>query len=300
MTFSYNSRVIADSQIVNVNGVRGVGACSLRINVAFNKTAWQEDEVQVNANVLWGTLDVATSSGGIGQLGRVHPDQPAILAPTPLGSVVYQTFSLALSDAQVFALEEMRKGGHVDLKLSLVGTGYSPQYGQQVLVDNVSCHLTTSDWARILGELSYGDVVVLGVHLPFGNESTLLRPAIELLHSANRYLVSGEYDAVVARCRQAIESVQAILGEDSILRPAMSLYPKQKAEMSTFQRELLIQEIVRHYAHPAHHVDGNGSIERYSRSDATFLLTMAAAVITKAAVRAPLGQPSAAGVQAAS
>ncbi|KUY77645.1 hypothetical protein WI25_06035 [Burkholderia cepacia] len=176
--------------------------------------------------------------------------------------------------------------------MSVVATGYSPQYGQQVLSDEIAIRINLSDWARILNELGYSDVIVLGVHLPTLKESTHVRSAIELLHSANRHLTNGEYDAVVARCRQAIESVQAILGEDSATKMAMSLYPKQKAVMSTFQRELMIREAVRNYAHPAHHVDENGAIEIYGRSDATFLLTMAAAVVTKAAARIPSGQPS--------
>ncbi|MBU7440263.1 hypothetical protein [Paraburkholderia fungorum] len=290
MSLNYNSRVIADARIININGMQGLGASILRINVEFNRTPWVSTEVQIVANVLWGVLSLRADSGTAGQLGRAQPDQPVQLAPSSQGGVVHQTFSIALSDAQLFAIEEARKGGNVELNLSLVATGYSSQHGQQVIADDIACRLSLSDWARVLGELGHGDVIVLGVHLPSGKESSPSRSAVELLHSANRHLLNGEYDAVVARCRQAVESVQAILGDEDATKAAMSLYPKQKASMSTLQREQMIREAVRNYAHPAHHVDKNGETECYGRSDATFLLTMAAAVITRATARAPIEQ----------
>lgn len=290
MGLNYNSRIIADARITNISGMEGMGVSILRINVEFTQTPWANTEVQAAANVLWGDLNLRPDSGRVGHLGRAHPDHPINLAPSPHGGTVHRTFSIALSDAQLFAVEEARKGGNVELKLSLVAAGYSSQYGQQVITDDIVCRLSLSDWARVLGELGHGDVIVLGVHLPSGNESSPLRSAIELLHSANRHLLNGEYDAVIARCRQAIESAQAILVDDDATKVAMSLYPKQKASMSTLQREQMIREAVRNYAHPAHHVDKNGDTECYGRSDAAFLLTMAAAVITRATARAPFGQ----------
>lgn len=287
MSLNYNSRIIADARITNVSGMRGVGVSILRLNVEFHKTPWTTDETQIGASVQWGVLSLRSVSGIASELGRAHPDLPIYLAPNPSGGVVHNTFSIALSDTQLLAVEEARKGGHVDLKLTIVASGYSSQYGQQAITDDIPYRANLSDWARILNELGHGDVIVLGVHLPVGNEAAPLRPAIEFLHQANRYLASGEYDAVVARCRLAIESAQKILGDDDATRVATSLYQKQKASMSTLQREQMIREAVRHYAHPAHHVDNEGYTERYSRSDAAFLLTMAAAVITKAATRTP-------------
>jgi hypothetical protein len=123
MSLNYSSRVIADARIININGMQGLGTSILRMNVEFNRKPWASTEVQIVANVLWGVLSLRADSGSAGQLGRAHPDQPVQLAPSSQGGGVHQTFSIALSDAQLFAIEEARKGGNVELNLSLVATG---------------------------------------------------------------------------------------------------------------------------------------------------------------------------------
>ncbi|WP_182508400.1 hypothetical protein [Ralstonia solanacearum] len=291
MSLAYNARVIADARITNVSGVRGLGTGILRINVEFKQAPWTH-EFQAAADILWSTLSLKSDTGNAGQLGHALPDQPVHLSPGPHGGAVYQTFAFPLSDAQLFAIEEARKGGGVELKLNLVGRGFSTQYGHQPLSDDLVFRINLSDWARVLSELGHGTVIALGVHLPNVNESPVLRAAVKLLHDANRDLVNGEYDSTVSRCRLAIESAQAVLGDDAATKAAVLTYQKQKMSMSTLQREQMIREAVRHYAHPAHHVDDQGNTERYSRSDATFLLTMAAAVVTRATARALAGHPA--------
>jgi len=286
MSLNYNSRIIADARITNINGMRGLGVSILRLHVEFRKTPWRADEAQIVASVQWGVLNLRTASGIIRELGRAHLDLPIHLTPSPDGGVVCHTFSIALSDAQLFAIEEVRKGEHVELRLNLVASGYSAQYGHLAITDDISSTVSLSDWARISNELGHGDVIVLGVHLPIGEEAAPLRSAIGFLHQANKHLLNGEYDAAVARCRLAVESAQKILGDDAATRDAMLTYQKQRASMSALQREQMIREAVRNYTHLAHHVDSQGGVEQYGRSDATFLLTMAAAVITKAAARA--------------
>lgn len=285
MSLAYNAHIIADARITSVNGFQGLGTSILRINVEFKKAPWTH-EFQAVGDILWGVLSLKPDVGNGGQLGHAFPDQAAHLAPDRHGGTVYQTFAFPLSDAQLFAIEEVRKGGGVELRLSLVGRAFSSQYGHQSLSDDLVFRINLSDWARVLNELGHGTVIALGVHLPNVKESSALRAAVELLRDANRDLVSGQYDSTVSRCRLAIESAQAVLGDDAATKAAVSAFQKQKASMSTLQREQMTREAVRHYAHPAHHVDDQGNPERYSRSDATFLLTMAAAVVTRATARA--------------
>src|SRR3954466_6927594 len=85
-----------------------------------------------------GSLSLRSVSGIASELGRAHPDLPIYLALNPNGGVVHHTFSIALSDTQLLAVEEARKGGHVDLKLTIVASGYSSQYGQQAVTDDIS------------------------------------------------------------------------------------------------------------------------------------------------------------------
>jgi cation transport regulator ChaC len=107
---------------------------------------------------------------------------------------------------------------------------------------------------------------------------------------------NGDYDIVVARCREAVESVQAALDDGESTEGAMTLYRKDKASresMSLLQREQVILETVRHYANLAHHVDNKGSAGRHGRADATFLLAPATSAVTRACARARIVSPGA-------
>ncbi|WP_155626155.1 hypothetical protein [Burkholderia vietnamiensis] len=231
-------------------------------------------------------------SGDTHELGRAHPDQPIVLVSGRGTATAFQTLSIALNDAQLFAVEEARKGGDAEIRLRLVGSA-NGRHGHQVIGDEVAYKIPLSEWARILRELGHGDVIVLGVHLPTGQDAAQLRSAIELLHSANRQLVNGGYDAVVARCRQAVESAQAALNDEQATKDATRLYRTDRQSMSTLQREQLILDTIRHYANPAHHVDNRGNTECYGRADATFLLALAAAAVTRACARARVEKPDA-------
>lgn len=294
MSLSYSARIIADARITYVSGAKALGSSLLRMNVEFQQPAWEAGTGQASAVIHSAVLSLRTDSGG-GELGRACPDSPLILKSGPRGTTVHQTFSISLNDAQMFAVEEARKGGSVELVLNLIAGGHG-EYGNQVINDNISYRVPLSEWARLLRELGHGDIIVLGVQLPNGPNGARLRSAIELLHTANRYLVNGEYDIVVARCRQAVESVQAAFDDSEPTKEAMTLYRRDKSSregMSSLQREHVILETVRHYANLAHHVDNRGNTECYGRADATFLLTLAAAAVTRACARARIESPDA-------
>ncbi|MGP8434966.1 hypothetical protein ACT2FY_24265 [Paraburkholderia fungorum] len=292
MSLNYSSRIIAEARITYVSGTKALGSSLLRMNVEFQQPAWEPGIGQASAAMHSAVLSLRTDSGG-GELGRACPDHAMVLKSGPHSTTVHQMFSISLSDAQMFAIEQARKGGGVELVLSLIAGGHG-EHGHQVINDNISYRVPLSEWARILRELGHGDIIVLGVNLPTGPDGARLRSAIELLHAANRYLVNGEYDIVVARCRQAVESVQAAIDDGEPTKEAMMLYRKDKASresMSSLQREQVILETLRHYANLAHHVDNRGSTECYGRADATFLLALAASAVTRACARARIVSP---------
>jgi len=290
MSLNYSAYIIADTRISYVAGVKALGLCTLKINVEFRQPAWDHTIECASAAVQFGTLSLQGDSGTGGELGRAYPDQPVLLTSGPNSITSHQTFSVSLSESQMFAIEEARKGGGIRLKLSLVASG-NGEYGHQVIHDDVAYTASLSDWARILRELGHGDLIVLGVHLPIGREAAQLRSGIELLHMANRHLINGEYDAVVSRCRQAIESTQKVLNDDDATREAAALYKRDRQSMTTLQREQMIREVIRHYANPAHHVDSEGKTECYGRADATFLIALASAAVTRASARTEVHQP---------
>jgi len=59
-----------------------------------------------------------------------------------------------------------------------------------------------------------------------------------------------------------------------------------REKMSKPERANALRASIRHYTHLAHHVDGAGATETFSRHDAVFILCGAAAAVWDAAGRA--------------
>ena len=285
MSLNYCSRTVANTRVLGISGMPGIGVYQLRISVEFAIPNWEDiDDTAVITN-LRGEVFAGATVGACRTVGFAEPEQPLILKP---GKFVQQTnvmFFLNLSGQQLFALESVRNGGGLHLKLVLTGEANGTVDGM-VTRDEVAVEITLSDWARVLKEIGYRDILVVGMELPTTTLGEKLKPARDQLLQAHDDLIGGRYDDVVARCRKALDSVQAILDEKELATAAVDKFLKgPRRQMSKLEREFVVGEAARNYAHLAHHVDQDGEQEWYSRADATFLLALAIAVISSAGAR---------------
>jgi hypothetical protein len=106
-----------------------------------------------------------------------------------------------------------------------------------------------------------------------------------MLRQAQDHFLHGRYEDVVSVSRKLMESIRDAFGQGQAIKDAVRKFKDDKESMSKSERSLVIQEAVRHYSHPAHHVDkATGFPEWYSRDDTMFVLATSSAVFAEAIV----------------
>jgi hypothetical protein len=80
-----------------------------------------------------------------------------------------------------------------------------------------------------------------------------------------------------------LEAITKGLKQDGAVGNAAGDYKNQQAQklMSKEKRELLIRDVVRHYAHLAHHPDPNIEFTEFNRHDAGLILGITSAILSK-------------------
>jgi hypothetical protein len=284
LSLSHGSRIIADTKVQSVSGRKGIGTYQLRFSVELVVPAWPNEPNTATLRNMRSRIFAGAGRGDVQYLGIAEAEAPLAIQPTQYSQQQGLLFDLDLTPQQLFALEEIRNGGDLYFVLHLMGETQG-MHGALPAHDDIHYHVTLSDWARVLRELDYDDILVVGVVLPqVGPDSKVLQ-AVTLIRQAHGDLHFGRYDAVVNRCRHALDSIHIALGEKDAVNVAVEKFKNQRRMMTKLERELLIGEVARHYTQLAHHVDGQGEPEWYSRSDALFLLGFAAAAVCSAVNR---------------
>ncbi len=282
MSLNHNSRIVAEARALNIHGRKCIGSYQLRFSIEFVIPPWLDAKAEDFASLseMRAEISISVDRKSFEFLGHANPEVPQTFENSHYPIRLNLLFDLNLSAQQLFAIEEFREGNGLAFKINLTGKTKGKS-GTCVAQDVIDYNATLSDWSKILEQLGYADILVVGIQLPRIADSSQLRPAIEWIRQAHGCLLNGQYSDVVGKCRMALDSLQTILDDRSDTNLAVEkFYNKQKRMMSKTERELLISEVVRHYTHPAHHVEGNGQSEWYSRSDATFILALAAATIS--------------------
>lgn len=286
MSLSFGSRIIADPRVLYISGRRGIGIYQLRFSIEFRVPSWaDEPNTALLRNLSAYVFSGEERSGDVQPLGNAQPEQQITLQPNQYSQTRTLIFDLNLSPEQVFSLEQIRNGGGIQFVVHIKGEAVGKRGGDPA-EEKVNCAVTLSDWARILREFGYADIILLGVALPQVTADSKLHHAVTLVRQANEDLHFGRYDAVVNRCRLALDSLRSALDEKEDAVAAIEKFNSKRRSMNKLERELFVGEAVRHYTQLAHHVDdGAGEPEWYSQGDAYFALALSAASLCNAVNR---------------
>jgi hypothetical protein len=283
VSFSYNGYSVADIEVTGVFGRAGVGASLLCLSIAFHVPETALAEVRLRNFQL--RINVEGDAGKVPSfLGFAEPEVPLELATKNGQNPRRLIFELPLAEGQLFALEKMRGGDdlHLKLRFTALADGPTGVWPQQ---DEISFRLNLSEWAKVLKELQGPEYMVIGIPLPKSTQDHALAEAVGRIRRAHAHLVDGRFDAVVSECRLAIESASLATGEQTVISAAAKKMNATKREMTKLEREFALMEAVRHYTQLAHHVDERGAAEYYSRDDANMLLATAAALVSSSLAR---------------
>lgn len=283
-TIEFANRQVAELRVTGLRGVRGIGFSRLQFILEVDLAASPKSSVMLAHLV----ADVAAGAGVGGQqmLGKATPQSSWFVSTLEHPYKVPVWLELDLSGEQLEALERVRAGGpltfqfHVSLQLRQDAEVVT---GSQVLRLDVDI----TQWATVLKGLGYLDLLVVAVELPIDAPDTY-RNAITELREAHKDLLAGRYDTTVMRCRRAMESVGMLVSDQpgpGRIRGAFAESKSSREGMTKFERAELVRGAIAHYCNLAHHMDGDGAPECFSRQDALFILSAAAGVIWEAGAR---------------
>lgn len=288
MSLQYQSRIIADTQILQLNGNPGIGIYQIRFSVQLNQAAWPSTEGQgIYLTDISARVSVGIKPGATSLLGTAYPEQPIVLSPMPYSGKSCVLFNLDLSPQQMFEIEKLRGGGDLHFDMQILGQAFGPQ-GIYLANDTVHKLVTLSDWRNVLAALSYADILVLGFEIPLGEKDSAAANAAKCLRQAQEDLIRGRYETVVSQCRLAIDGVHNALDEASVGSASATKYAngKERKLMTKQERSMFIGEAVRHFAHLAHHANSDGLQETFSRVEAQAILACTVAFVDCALSRA--------------
>lgn len=289
MSISIQSRGLAEVRAIGVRGIPGIGFSRLQFILEWrlqglpSPPAFLEHlQVQVSAGI---------PGGPARPLGKATAQNSWFTGVYEHGRTEALALELDLTGAALEALERLRGGGplHFVLDLSLrVRRGERQEPGS----DRLQLLVNLSDWAQVLRDVGYLDLLVLAVELPLEVPEEI-RLALEETRTAYTDLIAARYDATVMRCRRAMESLGRLPTAGTDPERVWERFAKDRATMTKPERAEVVRLAVRHYSHLAAHMDETGAPETFSRQDALFILAAAAGVIWESVTQVRFATPAA-------
>ena len=274
---SWNNRIIADARLASVHGARSAGGYALRLGVEFNVLNWNEaDPLPL---VLMAPARVWLQGQAGLSLGLAFPETIQPFTVSQYASKRPALFDLPLTQQAMEALERHRNGQGISLAVKLQA---EVRRGTEVQIawEDLTGTFNISQWIAAMEQAGYGRTLLFEVPIP--SEPASPGSSLELLESARRFLASGHYSEVVAKCRMVLEGLTQELNEGPALKAARDA---QKQDRTAQQRELVMRQAAIDFAHLAHHPTGESLDEAFDRNAAQMMLGTTAALVSSAMSR---------------
>jgi hypothetical protein len=301
MGINYESRQIGNVRATHISGQEIIGASQLCFSLAWTLFPKRSDEVfTVFGTSIWVSVLLEGRSSPV-MMGQALPE--TTWCEESRDGQPYESrvmYRLCLSDDQLLALEEARRGHGLTFVLQVRGNSYGP-HGVRSLDDSLQLPVNASDWSRVLKEANAAETLLVGVQLPTSVSVPGTRAALELVSKANEHLTFGHYDAAVAECRRAIESLWKLgnLTEEARAARKRMATMNDQLTMTKRDRELALGEALKNFCHVAHHVGDDATPEIFSRADAALLVAGTAGLVSALIASPDWIKPKAKGADAA-
>lgn len=268
------STVVADVRFVGVHGLPGLGFFKLLIQLGVTGRA-QALLAKIVLTSLSGELWIRASGGSDLLVGTLRLSDERALASLFQQSGEWPLYLEAeLSRRRIEAIEDVRLGGDLNLKLNLRGLVAD---GGAIRQDSVFSDLyymaNQSAWVATLERMGYRETLLLEMPMPGENGLPRMGQAVEHLRNAQNMLMTGRYREAVGACRDVLESLDASLGD------ANANLPSDQRTWTKAQRVVHARRGLKALTHPARHADEVAARIEYDSLDAKAVLAMTAALV---------------------
>lgn len=282
MGINYESRSIGSVRPIALSGAQMVGASQLQFSLAWQLHPKSSGTVYTVVNTsIWVSVR-CDEQPAAAMLGQADPET-AWCDESREGEPFERPllYRLTLAHDQLLALEESRRGRGLCFILDVCGNTLGP-HGFRAMNETIQLAVNASDWSRILKEAGVAEILLVGVHIPSDRSVSGTQAALGLVRKANEHVTGGHYDAAVAECRRAIESIWKLghLQDDAIAARKGMASGNEQRRMSKRDRELALGEAIKNFCNSAHHVGDDAEPEIFSRSDAALAVAGTAGLIS--------------------
>lgn len=280
MGIYYQSTVIGEVRAQQIGATAGVGAIQLRFVLEWSIHPKRDQDYSVFGTFVRVDAAVEGSSDFV-HLGHALPE--VAWTEQAREGIPYRSsllYNLTLPLEQLAALESKRQNHGLAFRLQVRGNVYG-QDGIRSLDDTLDLRVPLGEWLRVLADGGVTETLLIGLPLPTDVVNSAVATPLSLVRSAHRHLQNGLYDACIAECRRAMDSLWAITGVKPAAAKARGEFAKkdEREAQGKYERTLVVGEALRAFTHPAHHVGDDGEPEIFSRLDATLALATTAALI---------------------
>ncbi len=278
--FTFNNTIFAELDFSGVTGQLGLGFYRL-IAVVKASMHGRGQEETISVSDLTAELSIRGAGnlehyvGRMWQQGAGERLTASQYAWTP--SVLLE---VDLDARRLEAIESVRVGGSLDLKLWLYGRAVTSSGRAESVRADLYCTANQSSWIAALGQMGYRKTLLLEIPMPAEGTNEQLGQAAAHLREAQDLLLHGRYSDSIARCRLVCDSLAPVL-DDAAGLPASgpSDWFQRQREMTKKERVRLVRRALTVLTHPAHHADQVSTQHEWGPDDAASILAATAALV---------------------
>jgi len=271
MKLTVEHNIIADLNVVALQLRNGVGAFDLALLVNVTTTPPPAPTM-----CRWARIEsvgvFVTPVGGGRRLATLRPSSTARVEQFDNSLTQQVEFQTSLQRRQLLALEDLRNGKDLSLRLSLVGVGGMAEddVGRVPVTVEHMITVRRSEWIDQLNGAGAAGVLLLETAIPVAVDPE--DPGIgRRLQTAEAAFHNGDYAKCIGDCRLVYDR----LGLTTTPKAAL---PEKQLDMSLLERVKLLIASARHCTHLPHHDDADDKSEHaYSREEARLILQVTAA-----------------------
>ncbi|MCU1682920.1 MAG: hypothetical protein JWQ81_3659 [Amycolatopsis sp.] len=245
-----------------VNLTPGTGVHRLAVTVTVASVGLEEGlPIQLSGDL---HIELNNANRWLGPLHIKHV--------TTRGYTCTEQLTCSLSDSQLRALEALRDGKDLPLRLHLDAVLLYPVDGLYPVAQAQEVALVRAEvWARQLA--SVGTAVVMEVLVPLPLDGSELRRAVGRIREAKGHITDGKYEEAVIKGRAALDYVREVVPADPSAQKTVA-----KVRTQAQRWRVLIDDLYS-LASGANHDDAVTEDFTWSRDDAVMIVSTVAGLL---------------------
>ncbi len=277
-SFTIGGKRLADPEIKQIFGREGLGFHRLDVRIDFHLAEYPGEEKPMILN-LGGELKIK-AQGNNYIIGKMTPNRgDRVLKTLEYSKKTSCYFEIDLDARRIEAIERLRSGGGLYFIASIWGTAFSKENGVHEVSADLHHDVNQGTWVEILRQLGFANYMLIEIPVPDKKSFPELAEATEHLTSAQKAMMNGEYREAVGCCRDVLESISTILGDNDIQDPEVQQLFVNTKLMDKSARQRLLRRALKIITHPARHADEVSKNIEWQRLDSIAMITMTSTML---------------------